>query len=319
MLRLIGSRLLLLVPVLFLVTVGTFLLVELVPGDPAIQVLGPNSTQEDYERVREEMGLNESLPRRYVDWLSDAVLSGDLGNNLVPPIEPVSERLARAFPINLEIAFLALAMSFAVAIPLGVLSAFRQGSRFDRVTTTTMFGLISVPNFLAGILLILILAINWHVFPIGQWARPSDEGWVANLQHAFLPALTLALGEIAVFTRLLRSDMIATLQEDYILSARAKGMSTQHILFRQALRPSSFSLITLSGVNLGRLIGGTLVVETIFNLPGVGRLIIDSIFQEDYPMVQGAVLFVAAAYVIINLAVDLSYAYIDPRIRRGRI
>ena len=316
MLRTIGTKLLLIIPVLFIVSLGTFLLVELVPGDPAIQVLGPNSTAEEYERVREEMGLNDPVIERYWNWLSDA-LHGDLGYNLVPPSTPVWDRLANAFPINIELAALALIMSFAISIPLAMWSAYRAGGRFDRTVSATMFGVISVPSFLAGIILLLIFAINWRIFPLGQWARPTEEGWGANLKHAFLPAFTLALTEIAVFTRLLRNDLMATLQDDFILAARAKGMTPRHIMVREALRPSSFSLITLAGVSLGRLIGGTVIVETIFALPGIGRLLIGAILTRDLIILQGVVLLVGAGFVIINFIVDLLYAVLDPRIRHG--
>jgi peptide/nickel transport system permease protein len=316
-LQLIRAKLLLLVPVLFLVSVGTFLLVELVPGDPATQVLGPNSTPEDYERVRETMGLNEPLVERYGAWVSDAVVHQDLGENLVPPIEPVTDRLQRAFAVNLELALLALVMALVVAIPVGVVSAYKAGSTFDRLATTSAFGIVSVPNFLLGIVLILVVGVNWKLFPVGQWARPSEEGWATNLHHAFLPAFTLALGEMAVFSRLIRNDMIATLQEDYILAAKAKGMPTRHILLREALRPSSFSLVTLAGVSLGRLIGGTVIVEALFSLPGVGQVIVDGALSSDFTVVQGGVLAVAVLYVLLNLAVDLLYFFLDPRIRRS--
>ncbi|HEV8297302.1 MAG TPA: ABC transporter permease [Acidimicrobiales bacterium] len=318
MLRAIGIKILLLIPVLFLVSLGTFMLVELVPGDPAIQVLGPNSTQEEYYRIRTEMGLDKPIVERYVDWLGDAA-HGDLGRNLVPPVEDVWTRLRRAFPVNIELAVLALLMAFAISLPLAMWSAYRSGTRFDRMVSASMFGLISVPSVLAGILLLLIFAINWRFFPLGQWARPTEKGWGTNLKHAFLPALTLALNETAVFTRLLRSDMISTLQEDYILAAKAKGMPTRHILLREALRPSSFSLITLAGVSLGRLIGGTVIVEGVFALPGVGRTVIDAATKSDYKLVQGGVLIIAVIYIALNLFVDIMYSYLDPRIRRGRI
>jgi peptide/nickel transport system permease protein len=318
MFRTIVTRLLLLIPVLILVSFGTFILVDLVPGDPALQVLGPNSTAEEYNQIREQMGLNEPLLQRYWHWASDA-LHGDLGRNLVPPSQDVTTVLAKAFPVNLELAALALGMALVISIPLAMWSAYRAGSRFDRIMSSTMFGLISVPAFLGGIILLLLFAINWRIFPLGQWARPTDEGWVENLKHAFLPSLTLALTEIAVFTRLLRSDMMATLQEDYILAARAKGMPTAHILLREAFRPSSFSLLTLAGVSLGRLIGGTVIVETLFSLPGVGRQVVAAAQNSDYTVVQGGVLVFAIVYLLLNLFVDLIYAFLDPRIRRGRI
>jgi peptide/nickel transport system permease protein len=317
-LRTVVTRLLLLIPVLIIVSFGTFILVDLVPGDPAVHVLGPNSTGDEYLRVREEMGLNEPLLSRYWDWASDA-LHLDLGRNLVPPSQSVSTVLWKAFPVNIELALLALGMALVTSIPLAMWSAYRAGGRFDRVVSGSMFGIISVPSFLGGIILLLMFAINWRIFPLGQWARPTEEGWIENLKHAFLPALTLALTEIAVFTRLLRGDMMATLQEDYILAARAKGMPTWHILVREALRPSSFSLLTLAGVSLGRLIGGTVIVEQLFTLPGVGRQVVAAAVSSDYKVVQGGVLIFALVYLLLNLIVDLTYAYLDPRIRRGRI
>lgn len=314
MLRLIATKLALLVPVLFIVSLGTFLLVQLVPGDPAVQVLGPNSTKEDYERVRTEMGLDEPLTTRYVDWLDAVVVHQDLGDNLVPPVEPVSKRLMRAFPVNIELAVLALGITLLVSIPLGIFSAHKQGSALDRAVTASTFGMVSIPTFLVGMLLILLLASQWKLFPVGQWARPSEKGIVANLHHAFLPALTLAITEIAVFTRLIRNDMITTLNQDYILAAKAKGLPTRHILWREALRPSSFSLVTLAGVSLGRLIGGTIIVEALFGLPGIGRVIVDGALNSDYTVVQGGVLFIAVTYVVLSFAVDLAYHALDPRV-----
>jgi peptide/nickel transport system permease protein len=305
------------VPVLLLVSVATFFLVELVPGDPAIQVLGPNGTAEDYVRIRASMGLDKPVVERYLNWLGNAV-HGDLGRSLVPPIEPVKTRVARGLPINLELATIAMLISFVVSMPLALWSAYRAGSRFDRLVSATMFGLISIPSFLAGILLLLIFAINWRMFPVGQWVRPTDKGWPSNIKHALLPAITLSLNEIAVYTRLLRSDMISTLHEDYILAARAKGMPTRHILVREALRPSSFSLVTLAGISLGRLIGGTVIVEGVFSLPGVGRTIVDGATKSDFTLVQGGVLTIAIIYIFLSLVVDIVYGYLDPRVRRGR-
>jgi peptide/nickel transport system permease protein len=230
----------------------------------------------------------------------------------------VSARLSRAIPVNLELAVLALVMALAVSIPLAILSAHRAGSRFDRIVSASVFGLVSVPNFVIGLVLLLIFAVHWRLLPYGQWVRVSDGGWAENLKHAFLPALTLALGEIAIFTRLLRGDMISTLREDFVLAARAKGMPTRHILVREALRPSSFSILTLAGVTLGRLIGGTVVVEQVFALPGLGRTIIDAATKNDYKLVQGGVLVIALAYTLINVLVDITYSLLDPRIRRGQ-
>lgn len=315
--RALAIKLILVVPVLFFVSIGTFLMVDLVPGDPTLEVLGPNATPTDILRVRQELGLDKPLVERYVDWLSRTV-KGDLGENVVPPVQKVSTVLARAFPVNLELAVLALVLALVIAIPLGMVSAYRSGSRFDRVVSAFTFGTISIPGFLAAILLVLFFAVNWQIFPIGQWARPSERGWFENLRYAFLPALTLGLQEACVFTRLLRSDMIGTLQENFILAARAKGVPPWRMLRKHALRPSSFSLITLAGISFGRLVGGTVIVEQIFSLPGVGTSVIAAAQRHDYPVIQGGVLIIALLYVLSNLAVDTLYAYLDPRIRRGR-
>jgi peptide/nickel transport system permease protein len=314
--RLVASRLLRLIPVLFIVSLATFLMVNLIPGEPAIAILGPNASRADYLRVNHELGLDRPVVERYFDWLGGAV-RGDLGVNLLPPTEHVSARLARALPVNIELALLAMALSLAIAIPLGMWSAYRAGSRFDRIVTGVSFAAISVPTFLAAVLMVLVFAINWGLFPVSQWARPTEEGWLTNLHHAFLPALALALPEAAVFTRLLRNDMMATLQEDFVLAARAKGMSTWHVLTRQALRPSSFSLVTLCGISMGRLIGGTIIIEQVFALPGLGRVIVTAAKNNDFTLVQGGVLLVAVIYVTINLVVDILYGVLDPRVRRA--
>ena len=315
MLRTVAIKLALLVPVLFLVSVGTFVLLQLGPGDPAAQVLGNTGSAQDYQRIRLEMGLDRPPVERYLEWLG-GVLQGDLGRNLVPPIENVSDRLLRAFPVNIQLALMAIVLALLIAIPLAMLSAYRAGGLVDRWISAGTIGIISVPPFLVGLLLLLFLSIYLGVFPLGQWTRPSDGGWGQNLWHAFLPALTLALAEAPVFARLLRGDLVATLQEDYILAARAKGMPAWHVMLREALRPSSFSLITLAGVSAGRLLGGTIIVEAVFVLPGVGSVIINAAQNNDFKLVQGGVLLIAVIYLLINLVVDVLYGYLDPRIRR---
>lgn len=317
MVRFVATKILLLVPVLLLVTIATFVLVDLGPGDPTAKLLGDSGSAQDYARIRAEIGLDEPAVMRYLNWLGAAV-QGDLGRNLVPPIEDVSTRLSRALPVNLELALLAVVLALLIAIPLAVWSAHHAGGRVDRWIAVLSIGTISVPVFLMGLLLLLTFAIAIPVFPLGQWARPSEAGWPENLHHAFLPVLTLALGEAPVFTRLLRNDLVATLQQDFILAARAKGMSTWHILLREALRPSSFSLVTLAGVSTGRLLGGTVLVEIVFGLPGLGQVIVAGAQNADYKLVQGGILLIAVIYLAINLLVDVSYGLLDPRVRRRR-
>ncbi|TDD91102.1 ABC transporter permease [Actinomadura darangshiensis] len=310
-------RLVELVLVLLIVSVGTFALVGLMPGDPAVVVLGEGHTAAEYAAQREAMGLADALPVRYGHWLGDA-LTGDLGTSFVPPNSDVADRVAAALPVSVELAVLAMAMALLLAVPLAMWSAYRSGGLVDRIVSAGTFGILSVPSFLAGMLLIALFAERLGWFPRLEWSRIS-EGLGGNLYHAFLPALTIALMETATFTRVLRGDLITTLQEDFILSAKAKGMAPVHVLFRDALRPSSFSLITLMGISLGRLIGSTVIVEYLFALPGMGTLIIGAADAGDVPMVQGAVLVIALIYVLVNALIDLSYGRLDPRIRRAHV
>jgi peptide/nickel transport system permease protein len=314
MARTIGLKLLLLLPVVFLVSVATFMMTELLPGDPAVAILGENATPERVAIVREQLGLDKPLVERYVDWASDA-LHGDLGRSLISN-QPVTEAFKERLPVTLQLAIMAQVIALMLAIPFGAWSAWRAGSRFDRSTSTINFAIVGLPPFLLGIILVYVFALHWEIFPVSGWERLTED-LSLNMKHAFLPAMTLALAEFAIYTQLLRGDMSATLQEDFVLSARARGLSSRHILMREALRPSSFSLITLAGVNLGRLIGGTVIVEQLFGLGGVGKLVTQAIPQKDFPVLQGTVLILAVAYLLINTIVDIGYNFIDPRVRRG--
>jgi peptide/nickel transport system permease protein len=366
-LRTLGIRLLNLVPVLFVVSFGTSLLLQLVPGDPVVAALGDNVTPESYARAHHELGLDQSVFHRYFDWVGHA-LTGDLGRSLVNPGQPVGKLITDALPVTLEIAVLALGMALLLAIPAGVWAAYREGSRFDSFSGGVAAGAISIPPFLLALFLIfffvfhqgivrsgfliggllvalrlawsarrgpglrrlvvaagvgavvVVVWLTWPNFPrVGFVRLTSGEGLRENLRSAFLPALALGVTEFAVFSRLLRSDMIAVLREDYILSARAKGMPIRRILLKDALRPSSFSLVTLAGVSLGRLIGGSIIIEQVFAIQGLGRLVVGNVTVHDYPIVQGGVLVIATGYVVLNTLVDLSYGLIDPRVRRGRV
>ena len=313
--RQVGLRLLQLVPILFLVSVATFSITELLPGDPVIAILGENAQPETIAAMRHELRLDKPLVSRYLDWAA-AAMRGDLGRS-IRSHQPVTDAFRERLPITLQLAITATLIGLIVAIPLGAWSAYRAGRFSDRLTTTTTFAMVGLPPFLMGLLLVYLLALWRQWFPVTGWVRITED-FGQNLRHAFLPCLTLAFTEIAIYTQLLRADMFATLQQDFVLAAKARGLPTRHILMREALRPSSFSLITLAGVNLGRLIGGTVIIEQVFALPGVGRLVAQSIPQKDYPMLQGSVLILATAYLLINTFVDLSYQFIDPRIRRGR-
>ena len=301
---------------LFAVSLLTFLMTSLLPGDPALQILGAeNATPEAIAAVRADLGLDDPLPVRYLAWIGDA-LTGDFGRSYRTN-EPVSEAIIDRLPVTAEIGILAILIALAIAIPVGMLSAYRAGTRTDKLISSTSFGLLAVPNFMVAILLILIFAVWLGVLPATGWVNFTDDP-VQNLRSALLPALSLAVAEMAVYTRLLRTDMIGTLQQDFVTMARVKGVSNRRILFRHALRPSSFSLMTVAGVQVGAIIGGSVVIETLFALPGVGRLLLEAVLVRDLLMVQGVALVIAVSYVVVNFTVDILYSYLDPRISHGR-
>lgn len=312
MLRQVGSRLLRLVPVLFLITLFTTAMVDLMPGSPALAMLGDQATPEQIARLDEQLGLDQPFLVRYRDWLA-AALGGDLGTSLRMGL-PVTTAIAQRFPVTLEIALLSVVMALLIAVPLGLFAGARAGGRLDRAATALSSALLSLPGFAAAVLLIYLLAVKARLFPVGGWV-PFTEDPIGNLRFAFLPALSLALMEAAVYFRLLRSDVISTLQEKFVLSARARGLPPGYVLFRHVLRPSLFSLTTVAGLSMGRLLGGAVIVESLFALPGLGFLVIQSVPFQDIPTIQGIVVVVAVIYVLINIVVDVSYSIIDPRIR----
>ena len=251
---------------------------------------------------------------RYVSWVG-GVVTGDFGESLSRPVEPVSDKIGRALPVSAEIAIGGIVVALLVSVPLATYQAYRAGSRSDRFISSAMFGLFSIPGFLVAFLLILVFVIWWPLLPRAQWVRPSQGGWWENIRHAILPIVSVALVPGAIFTRVLRSDLITTLQKDFVLAARSRGLPTRKVLFSHALRPSLFSFVTLVGISLGATIGGTVVVETIFALPGMGRLIVEAAGSGDFPIVQAGVFVIALIYVLINAGVDLLYQLIDPRVR----
>jgi peptide/nickel transport system permease protein len=315
MARFIGRRLLYLLPVLLAVTLLTFLIASLLPGDLAVTLLGDQATPEKVAALRTQMGLDLPLWQRYLLWLWD-VLHGDLGRSFRTG-ETVLAAVGDRLPISLELMVMAEAAALLIAIPLAILCAVKNGSATDRFLTGLAFGKLSLPPFMVAILLIYLFAVSLNLLPATGWI-PFAEDPVANLRSFVLPALTLAIAEWPVLMRVLRSDMIATLQEDYIAMAKAKGLRPARILLVHALKPSSLTLVTVTGINIGRLIGGTVIVESIFALPGIGRLLVGAIYARDFIILQGAVLFVAVGFVIVNFVVDLLYAVLDPRIRHGR-
>ena len=315
MIQPVGRRLLYLLPVLFGVALLTFLIASLLPGDLATVLLGDQATPETLAAVRHDLGLDQPVLLRFAHWLGQ-VLQGDLGRSFrtgQTVVAAIGERL----PVSIELMLLAQLGALVVAIPLAIVCAVREGGRFDRFVTGVAFASLSVPSLLSAIVLIWLLAVRLAWLPATGYV-PLDEDLAGNLRSLVLPALTLAAGEWPALMRVLRSDMISTLKEDYIAMARAKGLRPARVLLVHALKPSSLTLVTVTGINIARLLGGAVIVEYIFALPGIGRLLIGSIFNRDLVLLQGVVLFVGIAFVVVNLGVDMLYAVLDPRIRHGR-
>jgi len=310
----IARRLLYLVPVLIAVSLLTFSIASLLPGDLAYVILGDQATPEKVAALRADMGLDQPILWRYLGWLGH-VLQGDFGRSFRTG-QTVLQAVAERLPISIELMLLAQLGALAIGVPVAIICAARSGSPFDRFMTGTAFGMLSVPTFLSAILLIYLFAVELRVLPATGYVSLSEHP-LANLRFFVLPALTLGMAEWPGIMRVLRSDMIATLQEDYIALAKAKGLTPGRILFVHALKPSSLTLVTVTGINIGRLIGGAVIVETIFALPGIGRLLVSAILTRDLIILQGVVLLVAAGFVIMNFIVDTLYAVLDPRIRHG--
>jgi peptide/nickel transport system permease protein len=317
MARILAIRFARLIATLFAVTFLSFIMTSLLPGDPAVAILGQDAiqNQELLEEVREDLGLNDPIPVRYWNWLSDAA-RGDLGESYINAGQDVSQVIRDRIPVTAQLAIMAIVLAVLMAIPLGVIGAYREGRWQDTTTSAVVQVALSVPNFIIGIFLIWLFAVQLGWLPASNWNRLSDGVW-ANLKTSIMPAAALAMTQMAIFSRLVRSDMIATLRENFILAARAKGLKDRYILLRHALRPSSLSLMTIIGINFGALLGGTVVIETLFAIPGLGFRLINAINQRDILVIQGITVFVAVVYVLVNTAVDLLYTVIDPRIRRS--
>jgi len=300
--------------VLVAVSLLTFLLINVLPGDIAYDIAGMDASEAEVQAIRADLGLDRPVMLRYFEWLGD-VLTGDWGESYRTG-EPVLEAVMSRFPVSLQLMIVAQLFALLLALPLGVLSAYRSGHRLDRTIAVVGFASVSMPAFMMAILLILFFALYLGVLPATGY-EPFSEGFWANMKTMILPALSFALAEWTILMRTLRAEMIGVLQEDYIALARAKGLPDWRILFVHALRPSSFSLITLLGLQVGNLIGGSIIIESIFGIPGVGRLLINAIYARDFIIIQGCVMFIAFAYVLANFLVDVAYALLDPRIRVG--
>ena len=319
--RAILRRLTQLVVVVVVVTFFTAALTSLLPGDPA-EVIAPFATEAQRDEIRKANNLDEPLVVRYGEWLK-GFFTGDMGEEYAGAGvrgEAVWERAQNALPKSLALMFYSQLLTLAIALPLGVVTAYRAGSRLDRYANGFAFALVALPTFVLAALLQLYVAVEWGLgdLPATGWVDPG-AGLSDHLRSVALPVLAIAVGQIAVYARLLRSDMVATLQEDFILMAKSKGLRDRRILWRHALRPSSLTLLTVAGLNVGTLIGGALVVERIFDISGMGFLIYDAIARRQYIALQSYIAIVAILYVLVNFVVDILYTVLDPRIRGVRV
>lgn len=312
------------VPILLAVSFVVFSLMASLPGDPAINILGPSATPDAVEQVREELGLDQPFFNRYGDWLGDAVM-GDLGTSVLLR-EEIADGMSRTLTPSLQLMFYSLVLAILISFPLGVFAAYRNGQRSDRTINTVMLGFFAVPPFVLALYLVLLLALGgvnlfgvdlgFKVLPGARYVAFGDSK-VDHFKHMALPSISLALGISAVFMRLLRADMIGTLRQPFIDLARSKGLRTSRILWLHALRPSMFTLLTVMAFTTGALIGGALIIEFIFTLPGIGSYMFTAIAQRDFIAVQGGTMVIATLYILILVMVDFTYLALDPRLRTG--
>ena len=303
------------IPVVLLSTVGVFLILHLVPGDPAIAIAGSDARPDTIAAIRTELGLDEPLPIQYGLWLG-RVLQGDLGRSYTNKLS-VAEQIGQRIPATLELTFAGLLLALLVSIPTGIVAAVRDRSAADWVISSLNAFAIAIPNFWLGILMILLFGLFLGWLPPGgrgDFSRDPATAW----QFLILPAVTLALNQSAVLSRFVKSSMLEVLHEDFVRTARAKGLRERTIIVRHVLRNALVPIATVLGIQFGRLLGGAIVVESVFAWPGVGRLILQSIGNRDYSTVQGVLLLMVLSFVVVNLITDLTYGLLDPRIRLSR-
>ncbi len=309
-------RLARLVVVLVCVSFFSYLLLDLLPGDPVttIAAFAPASVR---TQLKHDAKLDQPIYEQYWNWLSKFA-RGNLGNYYRSSgVDPVSKDVSSSLPVSLQLMLYSMILTLILAIPLGVFSSYWAGSWFDRFINATAFGAISFPDFALGLVLAYFVGVKLRWFPTSGYTHPSAN-FAKHIKSMVLPSLSLAAGQIASYMRLLRSDMIATLQEDFIMMAKAKGMPSRRILWRHALRPSSLTLLTVAGLNVGALIGGAVVIEVVFQLPGMGYLLATNIRAQQFIAVQSIVAILAIGYVLVNVLIDLLYAQLDPRVRSVR-
>ena len=308
----VARRFLALIPVALVVATVAFVLIHLAPGDPASVIAGPDATQEDVRKISRQLGLDAPLPVQLLQWYG-RLLQGDLGRSIFLR-KPVTEAILDRVEPTLLLTTSAIVIAVLIGVPAGVLAARYHNSATDQVLMAAALVGISVPNFLAGLLLVLCFSVWLGWFPVAGYS-PLEDGWPATLRSLVLPALALGVVQSALIARIARSSMLDVLREQFIIAGRAKGLGERAVIYKHALKNAMIPTVTIIGISFAVLISGAVVIETVFNIPGLGRLIISAVLRRDYPVIQGVVLCVAGVYMLINLAVDLSYVIFDPRVR----
>jgi peptide/nickel transport system permease protein len=314
MLAYIIRRVLLAVPVMFVVAAGVFLLLYLTPGDPVSVILGPDASPQQVSELRVKLGLDQPVPAQVVRWFG-RLLRGDLGQSIYLN-RPVGQTILERAEPTLMLTFLATLFAVAVGLPIGILSATRAGSWTDLGAMLVALGGISMPSFWVGLNLIFVFAVMLGLLPVAGY-QPLSKGLWENLRYLILPAVTLGFAQAALLARMSRSMMLDVLREDYVRTARAKGVAERMVVLVHALRNAMVPLVTVMGLTFAILMGGAVITEQVFNIPGIGRLLVQSVLRRDYPVVQGIVLVIAFNYVAINLLVDILYGLFDPRVRHS--
>ena len=307
----IVKRLLALIPVLLIVATVVFLIIHLTPGDPAAIMLGPEATLEDIEILRERLGLNQPFLIQLLNWYK-RVAVGDLGRSIYYGTS-VNKSIIQHVGPTILLTLLSLSLAIGIAIPFGVIAASRHNTGVDKLLVFIASIGLAMPNFWLGLLLIIFFAVTLLWLPVSGYVPPSEGVWTA-IKFMILPSVTLGTAVVARLARMTRATMLEVLKSDYIRAAAAKGLKGNRILFKHALKNAMIPTLTAIGLSLANLMGGAVITERIFNIPGVGRMLVDSVFRRDYPMIQGIVLYVALTYVLVNLFIDILYVWLDPRI-----
>jgi peptide/nickel transport system permease protein len=308
----IFRRILATVPVMGVVALFVFLMLRLSPGDPAAVIAGDYATAEDIVRIREQLGLNEPIFVQFVTWIG-SLLQGDLGISIFTNL-PVTTLIAQRLEPTIALTLSTIIFTVVVAVPLGTLAAWKSGSLIDRFVMLFSVGGFSIPVFVLGYIMIYFISMELRWLPVQGYKNIADGFW-PFLRHIILPTLTLSVIFIALVSRMTRASVMEVLQEDYIRTARAKGQSELKVLLRHALRNAAVPIVTVIGLGIALLIGGVVVTESVFNVPGLGRLVLDAVLKRDYPIIQGLILLFSFVYILINLLIDLTYCFFDPRIK----